>query len=50
MSDEFTAEQLELIFKYGLNPDNWRVYADTKAELVLVNKRGRRRTIIKGVK
>lgn len=48
--DDFTPEQLELIFKYGLNPDNYRVDSDTKTELVLVHKRGRRRTIKKEVK
>jgi hypothetical protein len=48
--DDFTTEQLKLMFKYGLNPDSWRVYADTKKELVLVHKRGRRRTLKKEVK
>lgn len=48
MSD-FTQEQLEFIHKHAhrFNCDNWRVLSDTDTELVLLHKRGRRRTIKK---
>lgn len=44
-----TQEQTELILKNRLNPDNYTIISDSKTELVLLSKRGRRRTIKKEV-
>lgn len=44
-----TQEQTELIRKNRLNPDNYAIISDSKKELVLLSKRGRRRTIKKEV-
>lgn len=44
-----TRANKELIAKHNLVPDNWRVISESKTELVLINTRWRRRTIIKGV-
>lgn len=46
---DFTQEQLELILKNKLNPDHWYLFSETKKELILLNRRGQRRTLIKGV-
>ena len=42
-----TQEQIEFFRKNRLNPDNYKVLSDSKTELVLLSKRGRRRTIKK---
>lgn len=44
-----TQEQIDIIRKNRLNPDNYKVLSDSKKELVLLSKRGRRRTIKKEV-
>ena len=46
---DFTPEQLELILKNKLNPDNWRLLSETKNHLILLNRRGQRRTLKKEV-
>lgn len=43
----FTKEQKELLAKNGLNWRNWRIVEETENELVLVARRGYRRTIKK---
>ena len=42
-----TQEQIDIICKNRLNPDNYTIISDSKTELVLLSKRGRRRTIKK---
>ena len=44
-----TQEQIDIIRKNRLNPDNYAIISDSKTELVLLSKRGRRRTIKKEV-
>ena len=44
-----TRANKELMVKHGLVPDNWRVISESNTELILINTRGRRRTIIKEV-
>ncbi len=46
---DFTPEQVELILKNKLNPDNWRLYSETRKYLILLNRRGQRRTLKKEV-
>ena len=46
---DFTPEQLELILKYKLKPDDYRLLSETKRELVLLHRRGYRRTLKKEV-
>ncbi len=46
---DFTPEQVELILKYKLNPDNWKLFSETKKHLILLNRRGSRRTLKKEV-
>lgn len=42
-----TKEQKELLTKHGLNWKRWRILEETKEHLVLVARRGYRRTIKK---
>ena len=41
-------QQIELIEKHKLNPENWLVISETKEKLIIKNRRGNRRTILKG--
>lgn len=43
-----TEEHIELMLKHKLNPDNYKVLFETKDKLVLLHRRGSRRTILKG--
>lgn len=43
-----TEEHIELMLKNHVRPENWRILFETKDKLVLVNRRGYRRTILKG--
>lgn len=47
---KFTPEQEELIIKNNINPERWELIAETKEHLILLNRRGRRRTIKKEVR
>ena len=42
-----TRANKELMVKHKLVPDNWRVIEETKEQLILINTRGRRRTLNK---
>ena len=42
-------QQIEIILKHKLNPDNWFVLSETSRKLIIKNRRGNRRTINKGV-
>lgn len=44
---EPNSKQKALMEKHGLNISRWWVLEDDKYQLVLINKRGRRRTIDK---
>ena len=46
---DFTPEQVELILKNNLNPDHWRLFSETSKKLILLNRRGQRRTLNKEV-
>ena len=49
--EKMTKQQVELIFNENLEPSNWRVLSETETELVILHRRGIRRTIKKrGVK
>ena len=44
-------QQIEIILKHKLNPDNWLVLSETSKKLVIKNRRGMRRELKKeGVK
>lgn len=43
----FTEEQLRLIIKDRLNPENWRLLEETETQLILIHKRGIRRVVKK---
>lgn len=46
---DFTPEQEELILKNNLNPEHWYLFSETKKYLILLNRRGQRRTLKKEV-
>lgn len=46
---DFTPEQVELMRKHNIKPDNYRLLLDTKSKLVLLHRRGSRRTLKKEV-
>ena len=46
---DFTPEQEELILKNNLNPEHWRLYSENSKYLILLNRRGQRRTLKKEV-
>ncbi len=40
-------QQIALMVKHKLNPNNWMVYAETSTKLVVKNRRGMRRELKK---
>lgn len=47
---KFNPEQAALIIKNNINPERWELIAETESHLILLNRRGRRRTIKKEVR